>query len=392
MPRKSGGATVDQSCPQIGATASPAKATSPRGSATAACKASSKSAEVVSSSARTKRSTENRGTGRSQAKGSSTYTVISGSSNPTSSVTTVFETSRANNAHSKTTAVTKGGSTASSRERRTVGGSGQQSTDPSSASRVPSATSRVKAKNPAYDNLTKEEVANIEKETRGQRTNPLWYEMRQNRITASVAHKIANSKFANDKTDEIPQSYLKEIVGSSSGVTTAAMSWGIHNEKKAVEKYAAVKAKATGQDIEVQDCGLFIHPEKNWLAASPDGIVVNKSSGERKELVEVKCPYKHRENTVKEACKDKHFCLEDQGDSYTLKKNHPYYTQLQCQMATTGVHKADFVVHTNKETAIIPISFDDKHWDQTFPKLEKFFEEAVIPNLENHNPVLAKEE
>ncbi|XP_043926437.1 uncharacterized protein LOC122801039 [Protopterus annectens] len=392
MPRKNGGASAKQSCPVTGATASTAKPASPRGSATAAFKAPSKPEGVVGSSTRTTRSAENGGAGKSQAKASSTCTGVSGASNPPSSVTRTFKTTRSNSVQSKDSAAIKCDSTAKSLEGRTARGSSQQNGETSSASKAPSNTSRVNAKHPAYHNITKEEVAVIEKETRGQRTNPLWYDMRQNRITASVAHKIAKSKFANDKTDEIPQSYLKEIIGSSSNVITPAMTWGIQNEKKAVEKYTAIKARASGQDIEVQDCGLFIHPKKHWLAASPDGIVVDKSSGERKELVEVKCPYKHREHTIEEACRDKSFCLENEGDSYTLKKNHPYYTQLQCQMATTGVHKADFVVHTNKETTVVPVHFDDRYWDQTLPKLEKFYSKAVIPNLEGHNPVLAKEE
>ncbi|XP_030911372.1 uncharacterized protein LOC115947690 [Geospiza fortis] len=137
------------------------------------------------------------------------------------------------------------------------------------------------------------------------------------------------------------------------------------------------------QDIpRVEDCGLFIHPEKSWLAASPDGIIKDPATGKDLGLLEVKCPYKHRNKTVREACKDKDFCLEVDGDSYVLKKNHPYFTQVQCQLGTTGLQRADFVVHTNKETAVVPVEFDREFWGKTVPKLEKFYTEAVIPHLE----------
>ncbi|KAM7043849.1 uncharacterized protein M8220_006667 isoform 1-T2 [Acridotheres tristis] len=241
--------------------------------------------------------------------------------------------------------------------------------------------------------LKSQDILRVEKETRGQRENPKWYEARKNHITASVAPKIANSRFANSKTDEVPKSYLKEVVGSGSKVQTPAMSWGIRNEKVAVEAYKE-KSQKGGKPVQVEDCGLFIHPEKQWLAASPDGIIKDPATGKDLGLLEVKCPYKHRNRTVRAACKYKDFCLEVDGDSYALKKNHPYFTQVQCQLGTTGFQRADFVVHTNKETAVVPVEFDGEFWGKTVPKLEKFYTEAVIPYLEQKadSSVYAKEE
>uniref|UniRef100_A0A8C8RJF9 YqaJ viral recombinase domain-containing protein n=1 Tax=Pelusios castaneus TaxID=367368 RepID=A0A8C8RJF9_9SAUR len=241
--------------------------------------------------------------------------------------------------------------------------------------------------------LTTKDVVKVERETRGQRDNPKWYEWRENRITASVAPRIANSKFVNGKSSEVPQSYLKAVVSSGSRVQTPAMSWGIRNEKRAVQAYEALQSRRVGRPVKVEECGLFIHPEKEWLAASPDGIVREADTGKLLGLLEVKCPYKHRDKTVKEACKDKTFCLEVDGESYSLKRNHPYYTQVQCQLATTGFDRADFVVHTNKDTVIISVEFDAGFWGRTEPKLEKFYMEAVIPHLEEKsNAVWAKEE
>ncbi|XP_056214812.1 uncharacterized protein LOC130158243 [Falco biarmicus] len=211
---------------------------------------------------------------------------------------------------------------------------------------------------------------------------------------ASMAPRIANSKFANGKTAEVPQSYLKAVVSSSPSVQTPAMSWGVRNEKVAVQAYEQLKSQAEGKPVRVEDCGLFIHREKKWIAASPDGIIKEAATGKALGLLEVKCPYKHRNRTVREACKDKDFCLEVDGDSYALKKDHAYFTQVQCQLAATGFQQADFVVHTTKETAVVPVEFDAKFWGQTVPKLEKFYTEAVIPHLEEKaaGSVWAKEE
>ncbi|XP_070801308.1 uncharacterized protein [Pituophis catenifer annectens] len=241
--------------------------------------------------------------------------------------------------------------------------------------------------------LSPEKVAEVERETRGQWRNPEWHKWRENRITASIAPKISNSKFANGRTAEVPQSYLNEVVGSRSGVQTPAMNWGVRNEKKAVQAYEALKSTAK-KPVKVKDCGIFVDKDKPWLAASPDGIVQDANTGKDLRLLEVKCPYKHRNKTVDEACRDQTFCLENEGSSYSLKKTHPYYTQVQCQMKASGLKKTDFVVHTNKQTAIAPVDFDPVFWKQTVPKLEKFYTDAVVPYLEekSSSAVWASEE
>ncbi|XP_075720232.1 uncharacterized protein LOC142760942 [Rhinoderma darwinii] len=231
------------------------------------------------------------------------------------------------------------------------------------------------------NHLSQGDIEKIEIQTRGQRENQEWYYWRQKRITASLAHQISHSRFANQKTNDIPQSYLKAILGLAPKVQTAAMNWGIRNEKKAVRAYERLASISKGREVQVEECGLFIHPTKNWLAASPDGLVIDRHTGKTLNILEVKCPYKHREHTIYEACKDRDFCLSVNGDSYHLKPQHTYYTQVQCQMAVTGISNADFVVHTNKETAVIPVKFDLEFWKVTEPKLERFYMEAVLPNV-----------
>lgn len=89
------------------------------------------------------------------------------------------------------------------------------------------------------------------------------------------------------------------------------MSWGVHNEKKAVSRYQEWKSASLRRTVSVQECGLFIDPKRHWLAASPDGIVTDKRTGERLLCLEVKCPYKHRDRRVEDACReDPMFCLE----------------------------------------------------------------------------------
>lgn len=57
-------------------------------------------------------------------------------------------------------------------------------------------------------------VEEVEVLTRGQRNNPDWFTWRKNRITASVAHSIARSRFVNGKSKTPPSSYLAAVTGT----------------------------------------------------------------------------------------------------------------------------------------------------------------------------------
>lgn len=71
-----------------------------------------------------------------------------------------------------------------------------------------------------------------------------------------------------------------------------------------------------------------------------------------------------------------------QSPVYRLKTSHSYYTQIQCQLAVTGLRRADFVVFTLKETAVVPVTFDPELWDETVSKLEVFYRDAVLPHIQ----------
>ncbi|CAN9511258.1 unnamed protein product [Ophioblennius macclurei] len=238
--------------------------------------------------------------------------------------------------------------------------------------------------------LDKSVVKQVEILTRGQRTNPHWFAWRNYRITASVAHRIAHSRFAKGTSHTPPSSYLAAITGGGPRVQTRAMSWGVQKEAEAVKSYQKLKTAALGRSVSVQECGLFIDVQRSWLAASPDGIVTDSDSGQWLLCLEVKCPYKHRERRVEDACKiDPAFCLQIQDPDrrgpgeppvYQLKTSHSYFTQIQVQLAVTGLQQADLVVFTLKETAVVPVAFDPKLWEETVSRLETFYK-GVEPLL-----------
>ena len=75
--------------------------------------------------------------------------------------------------------------------------------------------------------------------------------------------------------------------------------------------------------IHVDECGVFLSEEYPYLATSPDGGI---------RLMGVKCPYKHRDHSIADSCKDSAFCLySDEDGSQQLKRTHDYYYQITGQ-------------------------------------------------------------
>ena len=82
--------------------------------------------------------------------------------------------------------------------------------------------------------------------------------------------------------------------------------------------------------------GLHISADYPHLGVSPDGIIDCDFCGKR--LVEIKCPRKHSTG-LKGSENDKNFATDS---SKNLKKDHPYFAQMQGQMFLLGVRFCDF--------------------------------------------------
>ena len=144
-----------------------------------------------------------------------------------------------------------------------------------------------------------------------------WMRQRANKITASVVGKIVTGQ----GKDEVLRDMVREALGYPRAFQgNVATDWGHQHEDEARTEYAFATGNA------VTETGFHLHPEHDWLGASPDGLV--GSDG----LVEIKCPYKLRDaDTVPDGL------LE-------LDSQHLYWHQMQCQMAVLDRAWCDFAV------------------------------------------------
>lgn len=165
--------------------------------------------------------------------------------------------------------------------------------------------------------VTREEAEKIARETREQHNSASWFSCRAGRVTASQLHAVCSYK-----QDKPALTTIKNVCypSASKKIYNAAVTWGIENEVKAREGYAD-KVKRDHCGFSVETCGFFIHPDIPYMGASPDGMINCECCG--RGCLEIKCTYKHRDESVLSACKDKDFCLEEVDSEVVLKKKPP---------------------------------------------------------------------
>ena len=68
----------------------------------------------------------------------------------------------------------------------------------------------------------------------------------------------------------------------------APIAWGRHYEAIAIQQHVAHMKKLGHSSIVVEKCGFIVHPEKEWIGASPDRKVNDPGSDQPHNIIEVK--------------------------------------------------------------------------------------------------------
>ena len=104
--------------------------------------------------------------------------------------------------------------------------------------------------------------------------------------------------------------------------------YGKQHENEAILSYACFK-KGQQITVEVNKCGLIIDPADSWLAASPDGIVLDPTEQEHQRgCLELKCSYVCEKLTITDVCrKFPAFCLVEHEGLICLSESHKYFTK-----------------------------------------------------------------
>lgn len=189
---------------------------------------------------------------------------------------------------------------------------------------------------------------------------------RKGRITgSSIGAILGLSPFATP--DDVMRSMVRAWHGAESEFKgNVATEYGKFHEDYALAEFELqthLDVLETGED-EV----FHIHPDYDWIGATPDGRIPYE---EYAELLEIKCPYGKRN--------DKEPVFK------TVEEQPHYHAQMQyemfCSQVTTAVN---FYQWNQYDNSLVTVEYDQAFIDETLPKLKAFYDQYLIEREENY--------
>jgi hypothetical protein len=209
---------------------------------------------------------------------------------------------------------------------------------------------------------------NIQESRRSQHQNKLWHNERFKRLTASNFGKVCKLRDSTNRLTVLKNLLYSNFEGNK------YTRWGQQNEFKALNEASTVL------NFNYEQCGMFVHKTLPYLGASPDALVGNEG------IVEIKCPFSGKHLSPVEAVRKKiiKFCNVDTNNQLSLKKNHPYYYQIQGQLEVTDRKYCIFIVWTPHGFSSENILRDPEFWHEKMEeKLKHFYLTYQLPELIN---------
>ncbi|KAI8498028.1 ubiquitin-like protein-specific isopeptidase [Branchiostoma belcheri] len=225
--------------------------------------------------------------------------------------------------------------------------------------------------------ISKDDVAVLEKATRGQSSSPIWTMARRGRLTASNFYSIYTKvQSIKKRPGTSADALLGKLMGySRTSETLTAIKYGREMEADAKQALFEVFDKEH-QEACCEPVGIVLSEQRAFLGASPDAVLSCKCHGQR--VAELKCPMSCKDTAPSPTILP---YLYESSDGLKLKTNHGYYAQCQGQMALTGYKLCSFYVYSPHGSIHIPVKFNKTYWEEIRDALDYFFKEYVAPEL-----------
>jgi len=193
------------------------------------------------------------------------------------------------------------------------------------------------------------------KKTTGQAGCQLWHDERKTRLTASRIHSIVHARESSTRKNYFfcsPPSNLPNFI------------YGNENESEARKKYEQVTGNVVFQ------VGLMVKSNQSYLSASPDGLFVDVFTGEV-SVLEIKCPISARDSDQIHVR-----YIDERGK---LKKEHPYYSQIQTQLYVSCCRVAHLFVYSPRDFKIVVVPIDHLFLGSLIPRAEQIYFSEFLP-------------
>lgn len=206
-------------------------------------------------------------------------------------------------------------------------------------------------------------IVSVAEATKEQASNPIWFLVKQLRLTASNFGEILDVYRLKKKN--VPPSLLKKLHSPPNLTKVKSAMWGREHEP------VALKAFTDASRLPVEKTGIWLH-ECGFLGASPDGLLDDA-------VIEVKCSWRYRKDDLKVVLRDnRDYFMWNDGIDWFVNTNHWYYDQIMGQMLFSRREKCHFIAWTTKGYVVLPITYD-KNWTANVKWLKKFYCEHFVP-------------
>ncbi|CAG2253607.1 unnamed protein product [Mytilus edulis] len=219
-----------------------------------------------------------------------------------------------------------------------------------------------------YVFLTASQVVRLQTETTLQSKSLLWKDCRKLRITASSAHKVP-VKETTDSTNFIREHLHPKFVGNK---------FTKHCQQGEID--AKVYLNSNGH--QVQEKGICVSQQENWLSASPDGIFDGQT------LLEIKCPVPSSSwSTLDQLFESGKYDVgkDENGDLVVKEKgSRGIYLQVQLTLYCTGLKQCKLLVWLGvDEHKYIDILYNETYVNNQVTRLKTFYVKKLLPCLVN---------
>ena len=183
-----------------------------------------------------------------------------------------------------------------------------------------------------------------------------WFAARKGRVTGSNVGAILGLNPWRT-ADDVLRQMVREYHGAPREFTgNTATEYGSFHEDGAIAEFTMEHG------LKVEPCGFFVHPEHDWLGASPDGLIGDSA------VFECKCPYGQRD--------------KNPPQFKTLLEQKHYWAQTQIEMACASREAAFFYQWSPFGTKLELHPIDNEWLEWAIPKL-KAFHELYLSELSN---------
>jgi len=186
-----------------------------------------------------------------------------------------------------------------------------------------------------------------------------WFDARKGRVTGSQIGAILGVNPWSSNTDA-----MRSMLGYSTFTGNVATEYGSRNEANAIADFELET------NIIIKECGFILHPEFDWLGASPDGLIGADA------IAEIKCPFGLRDDPEPKFKK-----LADQPH---------YYAQVQYEMYCSERTTAYFIQWNRFKFETEIVLFDPEFIESSIPEL-KLFHDQYIENMSRDDSLFVDE-